>query len=74
MKGGKDNMDYEKLVEFLVDEIYKRIQEENSKSNSLEKHIDRIWPNNHFDTNTKSCIYILKKVEREKWYFSGKEV
>ena len=37
MKGGKDNMDYEKLVEFLVDEIYKRIQEENSKSNSLEK-------------------------------------
>lgn len=30
-------MDYEKLVEFLVDEIYKRIQEENSKSNSLEK-------------------------------------
>ena len=59
MKGGKDNMDYEKLVEFLVDEIYKRIQEENSKSNSLEKYIDRIWPNNHFDTNTKSCISVF---------------
>lgn len=30
-------MDYEKLIEFLVDEIYKRIQEENCKSSSLEK-------------------------------------
>lgn len=30
-------MDYEKLIEFLVDEIYKRIQEESNKSNSLEK-------------------------------------
>ena len=33
MKGGKDNIDYDKLVEFLVGEIYKRIQDENSKSN-----------------------------------------
>ncbi|MDZ5253854.1 TIGR02536 family ethanolamine utilization protein [Clostridium sp. LIBA-8841] len=30
-------MDYEKLIEFLVDEIYKRIQEENKEGNSLEK-------------------------------------
>lgn len=30
-------MNYEKLIEFLVDEIYKRIQEESNKSNSLEK-------------------------------------
>lgn len=30
-------MDYEKLIEFLVDEIYKRIQDEDNKSNYLEK-------------------------------------
>lgn len=30
-------MDYEKLIEFLVDEIYKRIQAEDNKSNYLEK-------------------------------------
>ena len=30
-------MDYEKLIEFLVDEIYKKIQAEDKKSNYLEK-------------------------------------
>lgn len=30
-------MNYEKLIEFLVDEIYKKIQEESNKSNPLEK-------------------------------------
>lgn len=30
-------MDYEKLIEFLVDEIYKKIHDEDNKSNYLEK-------------------------------------
>lgn len=37
MEGGKNNMDYEKLIEFLVDEIYKKIHDEDNKSNYLEK-------------------------------------